>query len=251
MLSESTAPAALPNNAIVVRLVDASRVYNPGENEVRAMDAINLEIHKGEFTALVGPSGSGKSTLLHCLGCLDAPTSGTVVIAGQDVTQGLTATQRGEIRNKSIGFIFQSFNLIPVLTAYENIEFALQINGRLNPKETRERVLEMLDILGLSTQKDRRPNQLSGGQQQRVAIGRALAKRPALILADEPTANLDRKTSEDIIALMRRMNEQLGATFVFSTHDEHLMEHARRVVRLTDGRIVSDDRRTPEPAPHA
>ncbi|MCK6571815.1 ABC transporter ATP-binding protein [Myxococcota bacterium] len=232
---------------IVVRLEKASRVYNPGENEVRAMDAIDLEIRRGEFTALVGPSGSGKSTLLHCLGCLDAPTSGRVTIAGQDVTQGLTAAQRGEIRNRSIGFIFQSFNLIPVLTAYENIEFALQINGTLNARQIRERVDEMLALLGLTTQRDRRPNQLSGGQQQRVAIGRALAKRPALILADEPTANLDRKTSEDIIALMRRMNEQLGATFVFSTHDEHLMGHARRIVRLTDGRIVGEEKRVPAP----
>ena len=232
-----------PEAEVVVRLEKASRVYNPGENEVRAMDAIDLVIRRGEFTALVGPSGSGKSTLLHCLGCLDAPTSGRVVIAGQDVTTGLTATQRGEIRNKSIGFIFQSFNLIPVLTAYENIEFALQINGTLNAKQMHERVMEMLEILGIVPQKDRRPNQLSGGQQQRVAIGRALAKRPALILADEPTANLDRKTSEDIIALMRRMNEQFGATFVFSTHDEHLMGHARRIVRLTDGRVVSEESR--------
>ncbi len=235
---------------IVVRLEKASRVYNPGENEVRAMDAIDLEIRRGEFTALVGPSGSGKSTLLHCLGCLDAPTSGRVTIAGQDVTQGLTAAQRGEIRNRSIGFIFQSFNLIPVLTAYENIEFALQINGTLNARQIRERVDEMLALLGLTTQRDRRPNQLSGGQQQRVAIGRALAKRPALILADEPTANLDRKTSEDIIALMRRMNEQLGATFVFSTHDEHLMNHARRIVRLTDGRIVDETQRDAARATH-
>jgi putative ABC transport system ATP-binding protein len=228
---------------IVVRLEKASRIYNPGENEVRAMDAIDLEIRRGEFTALVGPSGSGKSTLLHCLGCLDAPTSGRVSIAGRDVTSGLSAAERGEIRNQSIGFIFQSFNLIPVLTAYENIEFALQINGTLDARQIRARVDEMLALLGLSTQRDRRPNQLSGGQQQRVAIGRALAKRPALILADEPTATLDRKTSEDIIALMRQMNEQLGATFVFSTHDEHLMNHARRIVRLTDGRIVGEERR--------
>jgi len=238
------------NGDIVVRLEKASRIYNPGENEVRAMDAIDLEIRRGEFTALVGPSGSGKSTLLHCLGCLDAPTAGRVTIAGQDVTQGLTAAQRGEIRNRSIGFIFQSFNLIPVLTAYENIEFALQINGTLNARQIRERVDEMLALLGLTAQRDRRPNQLSGGQQQRVAIGRALAKRPALILADEPTANLDRKTSEDIIALMRRMNEQLGATFVFSTHDEHLMNHARRIVRLTDGRIVNETHHDPAPASH-
>jgi putative ABC transport system ATP-binding protein len=225
---------------VVVRVVDASRVYNPGENEVRAMDSISLEIRRGEFLALVGPSGSGKSTLLHCIGCLDAPTSGRVEVEGRDVTTGLNAGARADVRNRSIGFVFQSFNLIPVLTAWENIELTLRIRGEMTPAEMKRRVDDVLELLGLTSQRDRRPNQLSGGQQQRVAIGRALVKAPALVLADEPTANLDRKTSDEIIALMRRMNEQLGVTFVFSTHDEHLMRHARRIVRLSDGRIVAD-----------
>jgi putative ABC transport system ATP-binding protein len=225
---------------VVVSVVEASRVYNPGENEVRAMDSISLEIRRGEFLALVGPSGSGKSTLLHCIGCLDAPTSGRVEVEGRDVTTGLNADARADVRNRSIGFVFQSFNLIPVLTAWENIELTLRIRGDLDPAEMKRRVDDMLELLGLTPQRDRRPNQLSGGQQQRVAIGRALVKAPALVLADEPTANLDRKTSDEIIALMRRMNEQLGVTFVFSTHDEHLMRHARRIVRLSDGRIVAD-----------
>ena len=227
---------------VVVRLEKATRIYNPGENEVRAIVDIDLAVHRGDFMALVGPSGSGKSTVLHSIGCLDRPTRGKVFIEGKD-TSTLSTNELSRVRNERIGFIFQSFNLIPVFTAYENIEFSLQIQGNVPAAETRQRVDEMLQILGLEKQRDRRPNQLSGGQQQRVAIGRALVKRPAIILADEPTANLDRKTSEDIIALMRRMNEEKHATFVFSTHDENLMRHARRIVRLTDGQIVSDERR--------
>ena len=242
MRSEPAAASATVSAAAPVVLIEAAaRIYNSGENEVRAMDGINLSIGRGEFLTLVGPSGSGKSTLLHCIGCLDAPTSGRVFIDGRDVTTGLSAAERGEVRNAKIGFIFQSFNLIPVLTAYENIEFALQIHGGQTAAQMRARTLEVMSLLGLESQKDRRPNQLSGGQQQRVAIGRALVKKPALVLADEPTANLDRKTSDDLIALMRQMNEQLGITFVFSTHDEHLMRHARRIVRLSDGRIVGDE----------
>jgi putative ABC transport system ATP-binding protein len=224
----------------VVRIENASRVYNPGgAGEVRAMDGVNLTIERGEFLALVGPSGSGKSTVLNCLGCLDTPSSGRVLIEGKDIAQ-LGHNGRSRLRAERIGFIFQSFNLIPVFTAFENIEFALQIQGRAVDAETR--VKKMLELLSLTAQAHRRPAQLSGGQQQRVAIGRALVKEPAIVLADEPTANLDRKTSSDIIALMRRMNEELRATFVFSTHDEHLMSHAKRIIRLVDGRVVSDEK---------
>jgi putative ABC transport system ATP-binding protein len=222
----------------VVRFEHASRVYGEGPSQVRAMDDVSLTIMRGEFVALVGPSGSGKSTLLNSIGCLDTPTSGIVRLDGRDVT-ALDHDGRSKLRAERIGFIFQSFNLIPVFTAYENIEFALQIQAKHTDVESK--VTRMLERLGLATQAQRRPAQLSGGQQQRVAIGRALVKEPAIVLADEPTANLDRKTSNDIIALMRQMNEELHATFVFSTHDEHLMSHAKRVVRLVDGRIVSDE----------
>ena len=227
---------------VVVRLENAYRIYNPGENEVRAVDGIDLSIYRGDYAALVGPSGSGKSTVLHALGCLDRLTSGKVFVDGVDVS-GLSNVQLSLLRNKKIGFIFQSFNLIPVMTAYENIEFSLQIQGGIPAKEMKDRVMAMIDLLGISAQKDRRPNQLSGGQQQRIAIGRALVKNPSLILADEPTANLDRKTSEDIIGLMRRMNQELKATFVFSTHDENLMKHADRIVRIADGKIFADEKR--------
>jgi putative ABC transport system ATP-binding protein len=225
----------------VVTVDHASRVYNPGPNEVRAMNDVSLSISRGEFLALVGPSGSGKSTLLNSIGCLDTPTSGKVFIDGADVG-ALDTGGRSRLRAERLGFVFQSFNLIPVFTAFENVEFALAIAGKHRAPEIKERVDRMLGLLGLTAQAHRRPAQLSGGQQQRVAIGRALVKEPALVLADEPTANLDRKTSSDIIALMRRMNEELSATFVFSTHDEHLMAHAKRVVRLVDGSIVSDER---------
>ena len=224
-------------NPTVVRLEQATRIYNPGPNEVRAMDGIDLVIERGEFTALVGPSGSGKTTILNCVGCLDVLTGGRIVLDGVDVSE-LTSKKLSKLRNHRIGFVFQSFNLVPVMTAYENVAFSLQIYGGVPEAQIRTRTMEMLERLGISAQAHRRPSELSGGQQQRVAIGRALVKSPALILADEPTANLDRATSEDIIALMRRMNEELSATFVFSTHDQHLIGHARRVVNLVDGRVV-------------
>ncbi len=223
----------------ILKIENASRIYNPGLNEVRAMDHVDLKVHKGAFMALVGPSGSGKSTLLNCMGCLDTLTSGHIYIEGIDTTN-LNPDARGRIRADSVGFIFQSFNLVPVLTAFENIALSLDIQGKLDASDTKARVMTALERMGLADMAERKPAELSGGQQQRVAIARALVKEPAIILADEPTANLDRKTSEEIIALMRRMNEDLNATFVFSTHDEHLMEHARRVVHLEDGRITDD-----------
>ena len=231
---QGTAPVA-------ARLEGASRIYNAGEDtEVRAMDRVDLTIERGDFLALVGPSGSGKSTALNCIGCLDKPTSGRVLIDGQD-TSVLDSAGLSRLRNERIGFIFQSFNLIPVFSAYENIEFALQIRGGIPPKEMHRRVMDMLEIQRQVDQKDRVPAHLSGGQQQRVAIGRALVKEPALVLADEPTANLDRKTSDEIIALMRRLNQELSVTFVMSTHDHHLMTFVRRMITLEDGRIVRDE----------
>ena len=225
---------------VVARLEDCHRVYNPGENEVRAMDGVTLAVTRGEFMALVGPSGSGKSTVLNTLGCLDRPTSGKVFVEGRD-TSLLDGDALSRLRNERIGFIFQSFNLIPVFSAWENIEFALQIRGGIPAAEVKDRVDHIVELLGLTEHSKRLPSQLSGGQQQRVAIGRALVKAPSLVLADEPTANLDRTTSEEIIALMRQMNEDLDATFVFSTHDEHLMTHVRRMIRLVDGRVDADE----------
>ena len=222
----------------VVELRNAFRIYNPGHYEVRAMNDVSLVVHPGDFLALVGPSGSGKSTILNTMGCLDKPTSGRVFINGVDVTDQ-SAAERGKVRREKIGFIFQSFNLIPVMSAYENIAFSLEIQGA-SAREIDAAVTPLLERLGISGERNRRPNQLSGGQQQRVAIGRALVKKPAIVLADEPTANLDRKTSTEIINLMRQMNVEFGATFVFSTHDEHLINNVRRIVRLEDGRVIDD-----------
>lgn len=223
----------------VAELKNAHRIYNPGDNAVVAMADVTLTVYRGDFLALAGPSGSGKSTILNCLGCLDTPTQGRVLILGQD-TSRVSKQQLSDIRGRQIGFIFQSFNLIPVLTAAENIEFALQIYGRVGHADMKKRTADMLDRLGLKNLGNRRPSQLSGGQQQRVAIGRALIKNPALVLADEPTANLDRATSEEIIEIMRHMNEELGVTFVFATHDHDLMQKAKRLVMVQDGRIRSD-----------
>ena len=224
----------------VVQLKNAVRIYNPGENQVVAMDGVTLDVQPGDFLALVGPSGSGKSTVLNTMGCLDPPTSGRVIIDGVDVTDQ-TAAERGRLRRDKIGFIFQSFNLIPVMSAYENIAFSLEIMGA-TAAEIEAAATPLIERLGLTAQARRRPKELSGGQQQRVAIGRALIKRPAIVLADEPTANLDRATSNEIIELMREMNQEFGATFVFSTHDENLINNVRRIVRLEDGRIIEDTR---------
>jgi putative ABC transport system ATP-binding protein len=225
----------------VAELVDLHRLYNAGkDNEVRAVDGVSLQIKKREFLAIAGPSGSGKSTILNCLGCLDTPSSGEVWVDGERVSdRSLSALS--ETRSRKIGFIFQSFNLIPVLTAFENVAFSLDIQGDLGRVEIRERVMNLLERLGISAEAHRRPGELSGGQQQRVAIARALIKNPALILADEPTANLDSATSDNIIDLMRQMRDELDATFVFSTHNTVLMGRAERLVKLVDGQIVSDN----------
>jgi putative ABC transport system ATP-binding protein len=227
----------------VVKIENVTRVYKIGAVETQALRGVNLTIENGEFTALVGPSGSGKTTLLQMIGCLDQPTSGSVWVDGKDVTR-LNRDQRADMRKGHIGFIFQFFALIPTLTAYENIEMPLLLNG-LNPKERHERVTELLKAVDLADRANNRPDQLSGGQQQRIAIARALATKPALILADEPTANLDTVNGEQVMEIMTRLNQETGVTFVFATHDPRVIKYARRVVTLRDG-LISEDQITPQ-----
>jgi len=222
----------------VIQLENVTKIYTVGEVETRALDGVSLNIEDGEFTTLVGPSGSGKTTLLQLMGCLDKPNRGTVKINGRDVTR-LKANQRADLRREMIGFIFQFFALVPVLTAYENVELPLLLNG-VPSTERRERTLEMLEAVGLADRADHRPDQLSGGQQQRVAIARALGPRPALILADEPTANLDTVNGTQAMEIMQRLNEQTGTAFVFATHDPRVVAFARRVVKLQDGRVIDN-----------
>ncbi len=222
----------------IVSVRGLTRDYVQGSIVVRAVRGVDLDIKDGEFTAIIGPSGSGKTTTLNCIGGLDSPTSGTVSVDGTDLGS-LSAGALSDLRLARIGFVFQSYNLIPVLTAYENAEFVLRLQG-VAAKERRRRVMQTLENVGLKGMEDRRPSELSGGQQQRVAVARAIAGRPALVLADEPTANLDSTTSDSLIALMRDLNDNHGVTFVFSTHDERVIRAAKRVVRMVDGEIESD-----------
>jgi putative ABC transport system ATP-binding protein len=222
----------------VAKIENVTRVYTVGKVETHALRGVNLTIEDGEFTALVGPSGSGKTTLLQLLGCLDRPTGGRVVINGRDVSQ-LNRNERADMRRGTIGFIFQFFALIPTLTAYENVEMPLLLNGH-STADRAARVRELLDSVGLADRGDSRPDQLSGGQQQRVAIARALASQPRLILADEPTANLDTANGETVMQTMARLNQGTGVTFVFATHDPRVIKFARRVVTLRDGLVVDD-----------
>jgi putative ABC transport system ATP-binding protein len=230
----------------VAKVVNATRVYRVGEVETRALRGVNLSVEQGEFSALVGPSGSGKTTLLQLLGCLDQPTSGTIYINGQDVTR-LDRNQRADLRKATIGFIFQFFALIPTLTAYENVELPLLLNG-VKPEARRKRVLEMLEAVGIPDRAHHRPDQLSGGQQQRVAVARALACSPKIILADEPTANLDTENGKQVMEIMKKLNEETGVTFVFATHDPRVIRYANRVVTLQDGLIVENNRNKPKGA---
>ncbi|HSR48323.1 MAG TPA: ABC transporter ATP-binding protein [Anaerolineales bacterium] len=226
----------------VAKIENVTRVYTVGKVETHALRGVNLVVEGGEFTALVGPSGSGKTTLLQLLGCLDRPTSGRVIINGQDVSQ-LKRDQRADMRRGTIGFIFQFFALIPTLTAYENIEMPLLLNGH-DPAERRARVTELLEAVGLGDRGTSRPDQLSGGQQQRIAIARALAVKPSIILADEPTANLDTPNGQQVMETMTRLNQETGVTFVFATHDPRVIQYARRVVTLQDGLVVEDKQAT-------
>ncbi len=225
----------------IVSVRGAVRTYRQGNQTIRALDGVDLDIAQGEFTALMGPSGSGKTTLLNAIGGLDTPDAGTITVEGRDLA-ALSAGARSDLRRDRLGFVFQSYNLIPVLTAYENAEFVLVLQGR-PAAERRARVLKTLEDVGLAGLGDRRPNELSGGQQQRVAVARAIVTQPAIVLADEPTANLDSQTGHDLIDLMRHLNQEHGVTFLFATHDPKVLDAARRVVRMVDGRIAKDERR--------
>ena len=227
----------------VVRLEQVSRIYGHDGVQVRALDGVTLEIERGDFAVLVGPSGSGKTTLLNMIGALDTPTSGRIWVAGTDIG-GMSRAELAELRLRRIGFVFQEFNLIPVLSALENVEFVMLLQG-LPEAQRRSRSRALLEELGLQGLEDRRPSELSGGQQQRVAVARAVAAEPIIVLPDEPTANLDSRAGAALMDLMRRLNEEKGISFVFSTHDPMVVERATRVIRMRDGRIEADERRKP------
>ena len=215
-----------------------SKIYNPGKFEVKAVDNVSTRFQEGEFTSVVGPSGSGKTTFLNCVGGLDTPTSGDVFISGKNITK-LSGSDIINYRLQNIGFVFQAYNLIPVLSAKENIEMIMLMQGR-NEKDRKSRTDELLNQVGLYEMRDRRPSELSGGQQQRVAVARALASKPKFILADEPTANLDTSSTSNLLDIMNKLNTNEKITFIFSTHDQRVIDRARRVLTLEDGKIVND-----------
>jgi putative ABC transport system ATP-binding protein len=219
----------------VIQLQDVTKVYKVGEIKTHALRGLTLSIEQGEFTAIVGPSGSGKTTVLQMIGCLDKPTSGNVTVKGRDVT-GLNDDQRADLRKGTIGFIFQFFALIPVLTAYENVELPLLLKGE-GSRARQARVNDLLGAVGLSERGHHRPDQLSGGEKQRIAVARALAVDPLLVLADEPTANLDTENGNQVMEIMQRLNEDTGTTFIFATHDPRVIPFARRTIELRDGRV--------------
>ena len=222
----------------VVRIERVFKDYLLGEQVVQGLNDITLSIEAGVFLAIAGPSGSGKTTLLNLIGCIDRPTRGKIYINDEDIS-GKSPDELADLRSRSIGFIFQTFNLLPVLSSAENVEYPLLHRPDVTPPERRERVAYFLDMVGLSKYADHRPNQLSGGQRQRVAIARALAGRPAIVLADEPTANLDKVTGKEILKLMKAINRRLGTTFIFSTHDQRVIDMADRLVRIEDGVITA------------
>jgi len=223
----------------VVKAENVVKDYDLNGQVVNALRGVSLEFQEGEFSAIAGPSGSGKSTFLHLVGCLDTITSGDIIVGGEN-TSKMTRNQLAFLRRQNIGFIFQAYNLIPVLSVEENVSFPLSLMG-VNPKEIKERTAKVLTDVGLNGMEKRRPKEMSGGQQQRVAIARALVKKPALILADEPTANLDSKIGGEILELMLELNKSEKTTFIFSTHDQMVMDYARRLVRIRDGLIESDE----------
>lgn len=228
-------------NMTVIKANNLTKTYNPDKIPVRALRGVDLAIEKGEFTAIVGPSGSGKTTLLNIIGGLDRPSNGQIEVGGKDISK-LSDNQLIDFRKDNIGFVFQAYNLIPVLTAKENVEFVMMLQER--PKKERDdRAEALLTAVGIAEKMDKRPSELSGGQQQRVAVARALASKPAFILADEPTANLDSESTAGLLDMMAEMNREENITFVFSTHDQRVIDRARRVVTLVDGKIVSDERR--------
>ena len=231
----------------IISARDLTKTFHVGSVAVPALRGVTLDVQEAEFLALVGPSGSGKTTLLNQIGALDRPTSGDLVVLGRRVAD-LSRRARAELRLRKIGFVFQAYNLVPVLTALENVEFVLELQGV--GRERTVRATQVLDELGLRDLAHRRPNELSGGQQQRVAVARAIAARPSLVLADEPTANLDTENAEVLLHMMRDLRDRHGMTFVFSTHDPRVVAHALRVVTLVDGRVSRDERQSGE-GPHA
>jgi putative ABC transport system ATP-binding protein len=222
----------------IIEIKNLSKVYDAKTIPVYALNGIDLAFREGEFTSIVGPSGSGKTTMLNLLGGLDSPTGGEIRIDNTDIT-GLKSRKLIDFRLRNIGFVFQSFNLIPVLTAKENVEFIMQLQG-VSKEKRDKRTLELLESVGLGNKVNTRPNKLSGGQQQRVAVARALASKPKFILADEPTANLDSKSAENLLEIMEKLNREENITFIFSTHDARVVAKARRVITLEDGKIVGD-----------
>jgi len=222
----------------IIEIKDLCKVFKDSAQEVCAVNHVSLNICEGEFTAIVGPSGSGKTTLLNLIGGLDTPASGSVHVKGKDISL-LKEREMTAFRLHHIGFVFQAYNLIPVLTAKENVAFVMELQGRKR-EEIDKRATELLEAVGLGDRMDSRPSKLSGGQQQRVAVARALASKPKFVLADEPTANLDSKSAENLLDIMERLNKQEGITFVFSTHDPRIVAKARRIITLEDGKVVSD-----------
>lgn len=229
----------MSDNDFIVDVQDVKKNYRQGKLDVAALRGLSLSIQKGEFTAICGPSGSGKTTLLNLIGALDKPTSGTVVLEGKDLAT-LDGKELSEIRRDRIGFVFQAYNLMPVLTAYENAEIVMWVQG-VEFEKRKERVGKLLAEVGLEGMEDRLPSELSGGQQQRVAIARAIAANPAVVLADEPTANVDSETADMLLDIMEQLNKEHGVTFLFSTHDPKVMDRARRLVRLVDGKVAKDE----------
>ncbi len=223
----------------IIEIKDLSKIYDGSQIEVRAVDGINLTFEKGEFTAIVGPSGSGKTTFLNLLGGLDDPTTGEVIVDGVNIGN-LSAGRIIDFRLHNIGFIFQAYNLIPVLSAQENVEFIMELQGKTK-NERKERSNELLEAVGLAERKSSRPAKLSGGQQQRVAVARALASKPKFVLADEPTANLDSRSAENLLDIMENLNTDENITFIFSTHDPRVVRKARRVITLEDGKVLKDE----------
>ena len=232
-------------NGRLIQLTGVTKTYPMGEGHIVALDDVSLGLQSGEFSGLVGPSGSGKTTLLNIVGSLDEPTSGQAVVLGEDIAQ-LDEKRAAQLRNLHIGFIFQTFNLLPVYSVFENVEFPLLLL-RQGADQRKRAVTEALERVGLADRAASRPHQLSGGQCQRVAIARAIVKSPQIVLADEPTANLDAENSHNVIRIMEDLNRDLGTTFLFSTHDEKVIGYLRRTITLADGRVASDETRSLEP----
>lgn len=226
----------------VIEAIDLEKVYNPDTIPVHAVDGISIGFEAGEFSAIVGPSGCGKTTFLNLIGGLESPTGGKVLIEGSDISL-MSKREITDFRLRNIGFVFQAYNLIPVMSAYENVAFIMQLL-KFDKTTIQSRVKFLMEAMDISKKRDERPSKLSGGQQQRVAVARALASKPKFVLADEPTANLDSKATNKLLDLMLRMNEEENTTFIFSTHDERVMNRARRIVHLDDGKVVDDERRS-------